>query len=133
MPPRNAASDGEILWAERSVVPAAGHQPGSTACRGTGAAGFMSCTVDRRSAQAADHPDPDEPYEVIHLGGEAAAIVPLAELRRPRAVERHASPETLEEAEIEATLAAHDEWVAAGCPGARSHEDVMAELLSSGQ
>ena len=36
---------------------------------------------------------------------------------------------TLEEAEIEATLAAHDECVAAGCPGARSHEDVMAELL----
>ena len=35
--------------------------------------------------------------------------------------------------EIEATLAAHDEWVAAGCPGARSHEDVMAELLGSGQ
>jgi len=33
----------------------------------------------------------------------------------------------------EATLAAHDEWVAAGCPGARSHEDVMAELLGSGQ
>jgi hypothetical protein len=61
------------------------------------------------SAQAADHPDLDEPYEVIHLGGEAA----------------------LEEAEIEAALAAHDEWVAAGCPGARSHEDVMAELLGS--
>jgi hypothetical protein len=68
-----------------------------------------------------------------HLGGEAAAIVPLAELRRLRAVERHASPEALEEAEVEATLAAHDEWVAAGCPGARSHEDVMAELLGSGQ
>jgi hypothetical protein len=29
-------------------------------------------------------------------------------------VERHASPEALEEAEIEAALAAHDEWVAAG-------------------
>ena len=85
------------------------------------------------SAQAADHSDPGKPYEVIHLGGEAAAIVPLAELRRLRAVERHASPETLEEAEIEATLAAHDEWVAAGCPGARSHEDVMAELLGSEQ
>ena len=70
-------------------------------------------------------------YEVIHLGGEAAAIVPLAELRRLRAVERHASPEALEEAEIEATLAAHDEWVAAGCPGALSHEEVMAELLGS--
>ena len=85
------------------------------------------------SAPAASASDPDEPYEVIHLGGEAAAIVPLAELRRLRAVERHASPEALEEAEIEATLAAHDEWVAAGCPGSRSHEDVMAELLGSGQ
>jgi hypothetical protein len=93
----------------------------------------MSGTVDRMSAQAADHPDLDEPYEVIHLGGEAAAIVPLAELQRLRAVERHASPEALEEAEIEATLAAHDEWVAAGCPGARSHEDVMAELLGNDQ
>jgi hypothetical protein len=28
-------------------------------------------TVDYMRAQAADHPDPDEPYEVIHLGGEA--------------------------------------------------------------
>ena len=44
-----------------------------------------------------------------------------------------ASPEVLEEAKIEATLAAHDEWVAAGCPGARSHEDVMAELLGGDQ
>jgi hypothetical protein len=85
------------------------------------------------SARAAGHPAADEPYEVIHLGGEAAAIVPLAELRRLRAVERHASPAVLEEAEIEATLAAHDEWVAAGCPGARSHEEVMAELLGSDQ
>jgi hypothetical protein len=85
------------------------------------------------SVQAVGRPDPGEPYEVIHLGGEAAAIVPLADLRRLRAVERHASAEALEEAEIEAALAAHDEWVAAGCPGARSHEDVMAELLSSDQ
>jgi len=85
------------------------------------------------SVESAASPEPAEPYEVIHLGGEAAAIVPLAELRRLRAVERHASPEALEEAEIEATLAAHDEWVAAGCPGARSHEDVMAELLGSDQ
>ena len=83
------------------------------------------------SVQSASGQVPAEPYEVIHLGGEAAAIVPLAELHRLRAVERHASPEALEEAEIEATLAAHDEWVAAGCPGARSHEDVMAELLGT--
>jgi hypothetical protein len=79
------------------------------------------------TAQPAGRPDPVEPFEVIHLGGEAAAIVPVAELRRLRAVERHASPEALEEAEIEATLAAHDEWLAAGCPGARSHEDVMVD------
>lgn len=43
--------------------------------------------------------------------------------------ERHASPEALEAADIEAALAAHDEWVAAGCPGALSHEEVMADLL----
>ena len=73
--------------------------------------------------------DSTEPYEVIHLGGEAAAIVPLADLRRLRAVERHATAEAREGAEIEATLAGHDEWVRAGRPGARSHDDVMAELL----
>jgi hypothetical protein len=59
------------------------------------------------SVQSASGPEINGPYEVIHLGGEAAAIVPLAELRRLRAVERHASPEALEEAEIEATLAVH--------------------------
>jgi hypothetical protein len=70
-----------------------------------------------------------EQYEVIHLGGEAAAIVPLADLRRLRAVEHLATPEVREDAEIEATLAGHDEWVRAGRPGARSHDDVMADLL----
>jgi hypothetical protein len=83
------------------------------------------------TAQADRGRDPADAYEVIHLGGEAAAIVPLAELRRLRAIERHTSPEALEEAEIEAALAAHDEWVADGCPGALSHEEVMAELLGS--
>lgn len=76
---------------------------------------------------------PELPYEVIHLGGEAAAVVPLADLRRLQAVERHASPEALEEAEIEATLAVHDEWVAAGRLGALSHEEAMAELLGGHQ
>ena len=70
---------------------------------------------------------------MIHLGGQAAAIVPLAELRRLQALERYASPQAREEAEIEATLAAHDEWVAAGCPGALAHEEVMAELLGTDQ
>ena len=56
------------------------------------------------------------PYEVIHLGGEAAAIVPLGDLRQLQAVQRHASPELLEDADVEATLAAHREWVAAVRP-----------------
>ena len=73
--------------------------------------------------------DSTGPYEVIHLGGEAAAIVPLAELRRLRALERNAPAEVREDAEIEATIAGHDEWVRAGRPGARMHDDVMAELI----
>jgi hypothetical protein len=81
------------------------------------------------SAQPTDDPSPGEPYEVIHLGGEAAAIVPLPDLRRLRAVERRASADVLEEADIETTLASHREWVAAGRPGAVSHEEAMAELL----
>ena len=81
------------------------------------------------SAQPTDGYAPHEPFEVIHLGGEAAAIVPLTELRRLRAIERHASPELIEGAEIEALLTAHDEWLAAGAPGARAHEDVARELL----
>jgi len=76
--------------------------------------------------------DGTEPFEVIHLGGEAAAIVPLADLRRLRALERRAPAEALEDAEIEATVAFHDEWARAGRPGARKHEDVMAELLGGG-
>jgi hypothetical protein len=74
--------------------------------------------------------DSTEPYEVIHLGGEAAAIVPLADLRRLRAVEHLAPAGVREDAEIEATLAGHDEWLRAGRPGARPHADVMAELLA---
>jgi hypothetical protein len=90
-----------------------------------GAAGCL--TVDGMTAQPANG---TEPFEVIHLGGEAAAIVPLADLRRLRALERHAPAEVLEDAEIEATVAGHDEWAQAGRPGARSHDDVMAELLA---
>ena len=67
---------------------------------------------------------------MIHLGGQQAAIVPLAELRRLQAVERLAPAEVIESAEIESTLAAHREWVAADRPGAVSHELAMAELLA---
>lgn len=81
------------------------------------------------SAQEASLPDLNGRYEVIHLGGEAAAVVPIDELRRLQAVERLAPAEVVEEAEIQTTLAAHHEWVAAGRPGAVSHDEAMAELL----
>jgi hypothetical protein len=74
--------------------------------------------------------DPGEQYEVIHLGGQAAAIVPLSDLRRLQAVERRAPAEIVEQAEIETTIAGHREWVAAGRLGAVSHDQAMAELLS---
>jgi len=75
-------------------------------------------------------PDPGERYQVINLGGQEAAIVPLADLRRLQAVERLAPAEVVESAEIETTLTAHREWVAAGRPGAVSHDLAMAELLT---
>lgn len=56
-------------------------------------------------------------------------MVPVADFLRLRALERHASAEELEEAEIEATLVVHRAWVAVGRPGAVSHEEAMAELL----
>ncbi|HEU5159489.1 MAG TPA: hypothetical protein VFU43_21005 [Streptosporangiaceae bacterium] len=70
-----------------------------------------------------------EPYEVIHLGGEAAAVVPLHDLRRLRALERAATPEALDHAAAAAAAAELDEWEAAGRPGAKSHEEFMAELF----
>jgi hypothetical protein len=82
------------------------------------------------SAQPASPPDPVAPYEVIHLGGEAAAIVPLPELRRLRALERHASTQELDAAEAEAAAESFEAWEAEGRPGAISHDEAMARLLS---
>jgi hypothetical protein len=87
--------------------------------------------IESASPEAGTH-DPKTnigPYQVIHLGDEAAAIVPLHDLRCLRALVRHASPEALDAAEAEAAAAELDEWEAAGCPGAMSHEEFMAELL----
>jgi len=78
------------------------------------------------SAQPTESPDQ---HEIIHLGGEAAVIVPMDEYRRLRALEQRASAEDLEAAEADAVLQAHREWVAAGRPGAVSHAEAMAELL----
>lgn len=50
-----------------------------------------------------------DPQEVIHLGGQAAVIVPLAEFLRLRALEATASQEALDDAE---GAAAAQDWLA---------------------
>ncbi len=70
------------------------------------------------------------PHEVIHLGGEAAVVVPVAEYRRMRALERLASPREREDAETAAALEDYREWSAAGRPGAIPHEQARRLLLS---
>ena len=52
----------------------------------------------RRSGSPADQPV-TAPYEVVHFGGQAAVIVPLAEFLRLRALESTASAQTLQDAE----------------------------------
>jgi hypothetical protein len=72
--------------------------------------------------QAASGPDTG-PYEVIHLGGQAAVVVPVADFLRLRALEQAASPEELEDAQDTAAVL---EWKARtpparprSCPPAR--------------
>jgi hypothetical protein len=57
-----------------------------------------------------DTPGPDTgSYEVIHLGGQAAVVVPVADFLRLRALEQAATPEDLEDAEDKAAVL---EWKA---------------------
>jgi hypothetical protein len=72
-------------------------------------------------------------HEVIHLGGEAAVVVPVAEYRRLRALERLASPDELEGAEAAAALEEYREWCAAGRPGSVSHDQARRLLLGDDQ
>jgi PHD/YefM family antitoxin component YafN of YafNO toxin-antitoxin module len=80
------------------------------------------------SARTAGAAGPGQ-HEVIYLGGEAAVVVPVAEYRRLRALERSASPDELESAEAAAALEEYREWSAAGRPGAVSHEQARRLLL----
>ena len=68
-------------------------------------------------APTTSHPVTD-PYEVIHLGGQAAVIVPLAEFLRLRALESTASRQALEDADDAA--AAHD-WLTREARGETSY------------
>jgi hypothetical protein len=67
-------------------------------------------------------------YEVIHLGGQAAVVVPLADIMRLRAFERIASANELEEAEDAAAL---QDWKAREAVGQTKYvpADEMRHLL----
>jgi hypothetical protein len=65
----------------------------------------------------------------IYVEGEAAVVLPIAEYRRLRALERLASPAELEGAEAAAALEEYREWSAAGRPGAVTHARARALLL----
>lgn len=52
-----------------------------------------------------DMPGPDTgSYEVIHLGGQAAVVVPVTDFLRLRALEHAATPDELEDAEDTAAV-----------------------------
>lgn len=62
-----------------------------------------------------DMPGPDTgSYEVIHLGGQAAVVVPVADFLRLRALQEAATPEDLEDAEDTAAVL---EWKARDAAG----------------
>ena len=79
-------------------------------------------------SSAAEPLDPAA-HDVIHLGGEAAVVVPLAEYRRLRALAALASPDDLDGAEAAAAVEEYREWLAAGRPGVVSHDEARALLL----
>jgi hypothetical protein len=79
-------------------------------------------------------PERDDGHDVIHLGGETAVVVPLEEYRMLTALKEGASAAEIEEAELNAAIAEHEAWKAAGRPGGTiPHEAAMAELLGGGQ
>jgi hypothetical protein len=60
-------------------------------------------------------PGPDTgSYEVIHLGGQAAVVVPVADFLRLRALEQAAAPQELDDAEDTAAIL---EWKARDAAG----------------
>ena len=62
-----------------------------------------------------DMPSPDTgSYEVIHLGGQAAVVVPVTDFLRLRALEQTAAPHEIEDAEDTAAVL---EWKARDAAG----------------
>jgi hypothetical protein len=81
------------------------------------------------TAQPIDPTGPDTgSYEVIHLGGQAAVVVPVADFLRLRALERSASEEALHDAEDTAALQQWKTREAAGDTSYLAAEDVRQRL-----
>lgn len=69
-------------------------------------------------------------HDVIARDGEVSAVVvPIDEYRRLKELERLASPEDLERAEMAVQSERYAQWEAAGRPGAVPHDDVRRMLL----
>jgi hypothetical protein len=89
------------------------------------------------TAQSADRipaTGPDTvPYEVIHLGGEAAVVVPVSDFLRLRALEQAASPQELEAAEDQAALADWRAREAAGQTSYVTHDEALRRLGLAGR
>jgi hypothetical protein len=68
------------------------------------------------------------PYEVIHLGGQAAVVVPVSDFLRLRALEEAASPQELEDAEDKAALADWRAREAAGQTSYVPHDEALRRL-----
>ena len=69
-------------------------------------------------------------HDVIRLGGETAVVVPMHEYQTLKALRDRASAEQVEKAEVDAAIAEHEAWKAAGRPGLKSHQEFMAEVFS---
>lgn len=71
-------------------------------------------------------------YEVIHLGGQAAVVVPVSDLLRLRALEQAAGAQELQDAEDKAALADWRAREAAGQTSCVPHDEAMRRLGLAG-
>jgi hypothetical protein len=88
------------------------------------------------TAQPADRVPASDPdtgsYEVIHLGGQAAVVVPVSDFLRLQALEQAASAQELEDAEDKAALADWRAREAAGQTSYVPHDEALRRLGLAG-
>ena len=87
----------------------------------------------RRPADRIPASGPDTgPHEVIHLGGQAAVVVPVSDFLRLQALEQAASAQELEDAEDTAALADWRARQAAGQTSYVPHDEALRRLGLAG-